>query len=157
MAEPFDGATGALARFVPEGAERDELLGLVRIGIKFAQQQHAGRRPGFLHHYLVGLVGRMGEPATFERLLAELQVDAARRNRHGESPIEHCSRSMEVLIYHDPKRGRLEIGFPSLRNALTKSKREISSHPVLNESDLKESPHAARLAENKRGLDHDER
>ena len=48
-------ATGALVQYVPEGPERDELLGLLRIGMAFRAQQR-GRRPGFLTGYVRALV-----------------------------------------------------------------------------------------------------
>jgi hypothetical protein len=129
-----DTPTGTLVRCIPAGLERDELLGLVRIGIKFAAQQHAGRRPGFLHRYVAGVVASMTAPVTFERLIVELELAAARRNGGGETPIEQCSRSFELLTYHDPGRGRLQVSFGRLRNIFTESKRENSRPPLSRES-----------------------
>ena len=133
-------------RFIPEGPKRDELLGLVRIGIIFSQQQHAGRRPGFLHRYVAGIVARMAPPVTFERLIEALELAATRRNGGDETPIEHCSRAFELLTYHDPRKGRLQVTFGRLRNIFTEAKRENSRLPLSRESRLIESSHAARGA-----------
>ena len=49
---------------MPDCPERDELLGLVRIGVAF-QAQHCGRKAGFLRNYVEAIVAtmekRMGE------------------------------------------------------------------------------------------------
>lgn len=120
----FDGATGALVRLVPPGPELDELLGLVREGIQF-KRQHVGRRPGFLHRYICGVVEGMAPPVTFAALLSELDIAAARRaacDGRGE-PIERVSRTWEQLTYHDPKRGRQKIAFGTVMNYFTKAKK----------------------------------
>lgn len=149
MAELFDGATGALVRFVPEGPEHDELLMLVRTGITF-KRNHVGRRPGFLHRYIAGIVASMAAP-TFERLLEALELAATRRNGGHENPIEHCSRSFSLLTYHDPRHGRKQVTLARVRNIFTEAKREHSRLPLSRESGLIELPQAARGAEHKRG------
>ncbi|MDP3514184.1 MAG: hypothetical protein Q8S20_15705 [Sulfuritalea sp.] len=119
-----DTATGTLARLVPHGPERDELLLLVRLGVKF-QRQHVGKRPGYLHSYVVGIVANMAPPITFANLLAELDLAAARRaagDGRGE-PIERLSRTWQQLTFHDPKRGRQQITFGRLRNVFTTAKK----------------------------------
>lgn len=120
-------ATGGLVHYVPAGPLRTQLLGLVRIGVKFKQQHHAGRRPGFLHGYIVGIVGRMESPETFERLLEELEFEASRRNQvePGEplSPVESVNRVWETVRFQHPSRGENEITFATLRNYLTEAKR----------------------------------
>lgn len=124
--EQIDTATGTLARYVPAGADRDRLLGLVRIGTRFAQQ-HTGRRPGFLHGYIVATLARMASPVTFEQLLDELETEAARRNLGANckagSPVESVNRVWEVVTYHDPKCGRQQVPFGTLRNKFTFAKR----------------------------------
>jgi hypothetical protein len=130
---------------MPAGSARDELLGLVRIGVKFARQQHAGRRPGFLHRYVAAIVSSTAAP-TFERLIEALELAATRRNGGDENPIEHCSRSFSLLTYHDPRRGRLQVTFGRLRNIFTEAKREHSRLPLSRESGKVESAHAARGA-----------
>jgi len=135
--------TGTLVRHIPAGPARDELLGLVRVGIKFQEQQHVGRRPGFLHHYITGLVSGLEAPATFERLIVALELAAARRNGASETPIEQCSRSFELLTYHDPKRGRQQVTFGRLRNIFTEAKRENSRLALSRESGSIECGQAA--------------
>lgn len=134
-------------RYIPAGAKRDELLGLVRIGITFSQQQHAGRRPGFLHRYITGITKRIKPPATFERLLEELELEAARRNlgADGEAgtPIETVNRVWELVTYHHPKRGRLQVAFGTLRNYFTAAKKDNSRVPLNRESGRVSSFHAA--------------
>ena len=112
-------ATGMLLRFIPEGPERDELLGLVRIGVVFRNQQH-GRRPGFLTRYVRRVVGTINRP-TFAALLIELELEALRRDLRGEdaSPIERVNREWEMVTYHDPKRGRQQVSFKHIRNIAT--------------------------------------
>lgn len=124
----FEGATGALVKHVPPGDTRDEIMMLVRLAIPFARQQ-CGKRHGYLHHYLVGMVGGMDGRPSFEKLLDELTLAAQRRDcsdgRH--EPIERVSRSMEVLIYHDPIYGEKEIDFGTLRNRLTAAKKALKN------------------------------
>ena len=105
-----------LEAHLPPGFERDELVRLVRVGAKFAEQ-HRGRRPGFLRRYVGELVRRL-ETRTFAALLVELELDAVRRDVRGEraSPIERVDRSFEVLTYHDPKHGRRQVTFKRIRN-----------------------------------------
>ena len=108
-------ATGALLA-LPPGPERDELLGLVRIGAAF-RSQHRGRRPGFLRNYVAQLVPRLPRP-TFEGLLGELELAAMRRDLLGveASPIERVDREWQVVTYHDPRHGRRQVTFKTVRN-----------------------------------------
>lgn len=105
-----------LVKHVPDGPERDELLGLVRLGVTF-RSQHCGRRPGFLTTYLRDLAATLTK-RSFEALLLELELAAVRRDVHGEtaSPIERVCREWEVVTYHDPKHGRRQVTFKTLRN-----------------------------------------
>lgn len=121
-------ATGYAAKHLPPGDARDEIMVALRLGVKFRRQQHAGRRPGFLHRYIASLAARIKPPVTFERLLEELELEAARRNldADGEAlpPVEIVNRVWELATYHHPKRGRLQVAFGSLRNYLTAAKKE---------------------------------
>lgn len=119
-----DTATGTLVRLVPPGADRDELLVLVRLGVKF-QRHHIGRRPGYLHRYIVGIVANMPPPATFAGLLVQLDLAAARRAAGDgrNEPIERVSRTWEQLTYHDKQRGRQQVAFGTLRNYFTEAKK----------------------------------
>jgi len=132
-------------RYIPAGPKRDELLGLVRIGIRFRDQQ-TGRRPGFLHRYIVDTVASMEQLWTFDALLAALELEAMRRSEDCDVPIEHVSRAFELLTYHDPKKGRLQVTFGRLRNIFTDAKRENSRLPLNRESRSLESRHTARVA-----------
>ena len=125
MAELQPSATGYAAEHLPAGAHTDQILGLIRLGVAF-KKHHIGRRRGYLHHYIDGIVARMKTPVTFDRLLAELEMEAVRRSADdGERiPIERVSRSFEIVKLHDPKHGEQQITFGRLKNILTESKRE---------------------------------
>ena len=117
-------------QYVPAGPQRDEILELVRIGTKFRQQQHAGRRPGYLHRYIASLVERLDKSSvTFECLLEELEMEAARRNLGADdaalTPVEIVNRVWELMTYHHPKRGRLQVAFGTLRNHFTAAKKQL--------------------------------
>lgn len=105
----------------------EELLMLVQTGIKFCQQRR-GKSPGFLHNYITDIVSEMPNP-TFKCLLSELEFEAARRSLYDEdeSPIEKVDRVWELMTYHHPRKGRTQIPFSTLRNYLTKAKKEIHS------------------------------
>lgn len=135
-------------RYIPSGPRRDELLGLVRIGITFKNQQ-TGRRPGFLHRYIVGIVGRMAQPVTFDGLLAELELEAVRRESDEGVPIERVSRSFLLITYHHPRKGRLQVAFGTLRNIFTQAKKDNSRLPLNRESRSVVSRHTARVAGHK--------
>lgn len=104
---------------------KDELLALASIGFKFKQQQK-GKRPEFLQQYISGLVSKMARPS-FKELLHELELAAARRELRGVKgePIEQVNRVYELVTYHHPKKGRIQMPFETLRNKLTKAKQEI--------------------------------
>lgn len=101
--------------------ERDEIIGLVRLGLSFKKQQTVGKRPGFLKGYLLELLPTIEGPATFDRLLEELELEAARRDLYGasESPIEKVDRVWEVVTFWHPKSGRQQLTFKSIRNKLS--------------------------------------
>lgn len=139
----FDSATGCVARCVPEGPERDELIQIVRLGVAF-KQQHRGRRHGFLTLYIAGVVSGMTAPVTFERLIATLEIAAARRNEGtANNPIEHCSRTWELLKICDPRRGSMQVTFGRLRNIFTDAKKINSRHGLTRESHLIASKNTA--------------
>lgn len=119
--------TGAAAEHLPaDGPERDEILGLVRLGLRFRAQQD-GRRPGFMRRYLIDLARKLEPPMTFERLLLQLAFEAQRRAFLGaaESPIEKIDRAADLVTYHDPKHGRLQVTFKTLRNHWTAVKKNL--------------------------------
>ena len=106
---------------LPPSPERDELLGLVRLGLSFQKQQRLGKKPGFLKDYLLKLLSTIEGPVTFDRLLQELVLEVARRDMYGEeaSPIEKVDRVWEIITYHHPRTGRQQITFKSIRNKLS--------------------------------------
>lgn len=118
--------TGYVYDRLPEGPERDEALGLIRLGFKIAAQ-HNGKKPGFMACYLADLAKRIHGPLTFESLLLELRIQALARSVNGEaeSPIENVDLSFELLTYHHPRRGRLQMPFGTLRNYLTTVKKDL--------------------------------
>jgi hypothetical protein len=121
MPDKYADVTGRLYSLLPEGPERDELLGFARMGVLW-KRQHVGRRPGFLQNYVQGVVDRLGVKPTFPELLDELELEAARRNLHGEraSPIEQVNRVWELITFHDPKKGRLQRTYKTFANKLAK-------------------------------------
>lgn len=124
----FVTCTGDAAMHLPpDGPVRDELLGLVRLGLAI-EAQHTGRKPGFLHNYLTGLAGCMGGDLSFNRLLLELRLAAKKRALLGEniSPIENVDESFELLTYHDRRRGRIQMPFSTLRNKWSKVRKKIA-------------------------------
>lgn len=129
-AEPVDryaDVTGRLVLLIPPGPECDEMLGLVRMAVKFKRQQ-CGRRNGRLHNYIVEVVSTIKGPVTFEALLDELELAAARRELQrasaSASPIEKVDRVWEVVTFHDPRAGIKEVTFKRLQNILTKAKKK---------------------------------
>lgn len=120
-------ATGLLVRYVPAGPKRDELLALVRIGIKFERQQHIGKRPGCLAQLVLDCARRAGPPYSFAQLLDQLELEAARRELHGEqaSAVERIDRIWQLATVHLPRRGRVKVPFKTLQNHLTDSKKKL--------------------------------
>lgn len=108
---------------IPASPQRDELIGLVRMGHKF-KQQHRGKRPGALSRLVLDCARRAGPPHTFEQLLEEMELAAVRRELHGEraSPIEKIDRVWQLATCH-LQRGRVQVPFGTLRNHLTDAKK----------------------------------
>jgi hypothetical protein len=106
---------------LPPSPEREEILTLVRLGLSFQKQQNIGKKPGFLKDYLLKLLPTIEGPVTFDRLLYELELEAARRDMYDEeeSPIEKVDRVWELVTYHHPRTGRQQLTFKSIRNKLT--------------------------------------
>jgi hypothetical protein len=107
------GATGTVVAALPAGPAREEILGLVRLGLAF-RARHGGRRPGPLRRHVEATVARLPE-RTFEALLLELELDAVRHQVRGETPILRVDRVEEVLRYLDGER-EVEVTFGHLRN-----------------------------------------
>ncbi|SFU77742.1 hypothetical protein [Nitrosospira multiformis] len=110
-----------LEELLPASPERDEVLSVVRLGLSFQQQQRIGKRPGFLKGYLLKLLPTIEGAVTFDRLLAELELEAARREMYGTeaSPIEKVDRVWQIVTYHHPKTGRQQLTFKSIMNKLS--------------------------------------
>ena len=120
-------ATGIAALYIPPGDRRDEIIGLIRMGIVFRKQQ-VGKRPGTLANLVLACARRAGQPYTFEKLLDELEGEAARRNLYGEaaSLVEQVNRVWQLATVH-AKAGREQIPFGTLRNHLTRAKKILSN------------------------------
>lgn len=132
-------ATETLVRHVPAGPKRDELIELVRIGIKFQRQQHAGKRPGHLAQLVLDCAKSAGPPYSFAQLLDQLELEAARRQLHGEraSPVEKIDRIWQLATVHLPKRGRVQVPFKTLQNHLTDTKKKLREEfPALGKSGI---------------------
>lgn len=107
-------ATGDLCDAMPDGPARDELLGLIRVGLVFTSQ-HRGRRPGALREHVEHVVGHMAE-RTFDRLLIELEFDALRNQLQGQTPILRVDRAEETVIYLDEHGTERVVSFRHVRN-----------------------------------------
>lgn len=122
--------TGAAAEHLPPaGPERDELLGLIRLGLSM-QAQHVGRRPGLLAKTVLAACRSMGPPYSFARLLEEFDLLAALRaesDGRDMQPVEAVRRTWEIVVFHDPKRGRTEVPFATLRGHLTQAKKILKA------------------------------
>ena len=74
------------------------------------------------------------ERPTFSGLLFELELAAIRRAENGEScepiEIESVNRIWETIIFHDKKKGRIQKPFGTVRNCLTRIKKNCSQHPL---------------------------
>jgi hypothetical protein len=112
---------------LPPSPEREEILTLVRLGLSFQKQQIIGKKPGFLKDYLLKLIPTIEGPVTFDLLLHELGMEAARRDMYGEeaSPIEKVDRVWQLVTYHHPRTGRQQLTFKSIRNKLSWCKKEL--------------------------------
>lgn len=110
-----------LEELLPASPERDEVLSVVRLGLSFQQQQRIGKRPGFLKGYLLKLLPTIEGTVTFDRLLAELELEAARRDMYGAeaSPVEKVDRLWELVTLWHPKGGRQQLTFKTIRNKLS--------------------------------------
>lgn len=119
-------ATGAVDLYFPPGAERDHVIGLLRLAQKF-QQQHVGKKPGVLAKLVFDCAKRAGPPFSFNQVLLELNYLAALREADGEraSPIEKVDRSWQLLTIHSPRKGRVQVPFATLRNHLTAAKKRL--------------------------------
>ena len=113
-----------LTAYIPASSQRDELIDAVRIGIKF-KLQHDGKKPGALSRLVIECARRAGPPYSFEQLIEEMELSAARRDLHGEqaSPIEKIDRIWQLATIHLPKRGRVQVPFGTVRNHLTRAKK----------------------------------
>jgi hypothetical protein len=116
-------ATGTAALYLPADESGRELMGLIRLGQKVAAQW-VGRRTGTLAHVVLRCAQRGGPPYTFKQLLYELEYEAVIRSQDGEraSPIEKVDRHWQLVTYHDPKLGRQQRPFATVRNKLTEAK-----------------------------------
>ncbi len=119
---PFITTTGGAAEYLPPaGQARDDLLALVRIGLDFRAQWH-GKRPGALAALVLDCVKRAGPPYSFAQLLDELETDAAQVGADVCSPCDSVNRVRELVVFHLPRRGRVEVPFATLRRHLTTAK-----------------------------------
>lgn len=103
--------------------DKQELVQMAKSYMRFKEQQK-GKRPEFIQRYIAGIVSGMPKP-TFKELLHQLELAAARRELKGEkaSPIEEVNRVWELVTYHHPRKGRIQTPFGTIRNHLTKAKK----------------------------------
>lgn len=106
-----------------QSMSKEELIDLANVAIPFKAQQ-VGKRPEAFSRFLIDIVKDMPKP-TFNNVLYELELAAIRRDKEGEqsSCIEKIDRIWQLVTYHHPKRGRLQMPFSTLRNKLTLAKK----------------------------------
>lgn len=115
-----------VAQYLPPGPARDELLGLVRLGLKF-RQQHGGKRPGAIARLVLECARRAGEPYSFDAVLVELSLAARRRTLLGDRSmiVLDVARDDEFVTVDVPGRGPRDIPFATVRNHLTEAKKKL--------------------------------
>jgi len=125
MVEMPSTATGYAAAYLPPGQMCDEILASIRLGQRFRSQQ-VGKRPGTLSMLVLVCARRAGPPYSFDQLIAELELEAARRDLYGEqaSSIEKIDRVWMLATLHMPKHGRVQKTFATLRWHLTNAKKK---------------------------------
>lgn len=119
--------TGRLYALLPDGPERDELLGFARLGVHM-KRQHVGKREGVIPKLVLKCMKRAGPPYSFEQLKYQLDVEASNRNKSGEraSPVEMVNRTWETVTFHLPKRGEVKITFKTLQGYLTRARKILN-------------------------------
>lgn len=113
--------TGYAFDNLPEGPERDEALGLIRVGLAFRGQQ-CGRKPDQITNYITDLVSKLSKP-TFAALLERLEAETARHDLPAGVAVVSVNRVFEVVQLHHLKRGTVEISFKRLQNLVTIAKK----------------------------------
>jgi hypothetical protein len=106
-------------------AHNEQLQQLAALGEKFKRQQK-GKRPEAFYRYVFDIVKQLDKP-TFDNLLYELKLAAIRRRDKGErgEPIEAVNHVWQIVIFHDKKKGRIHKAFGTVRNTLTRVKKEL--------------------------------
>jgi len=117
LIDPVERVSGLM----PPGAELAAIIKLLRTGQKFLAQQR-GRKAGFLRNHLAAIMKRDPAPGNFEEMLEQLELDAVRRDRDGESagPVHRVDRVWELVTYQHPKKKcEVKATFKTLRNIFT--------------------------------------
>jgi hypothetical protein len=131
--EPYQVLPEGRSSLALAASEKDqtELLTMAALGRAFAAQHGKGRRVGFRHRLVLELCQRIEGMPTFETLLYQLELAAARRRIHGEaaSPVESVDRIWELVTIHEPAYGRRQMPFGTLRNLLTFARRQFTASP----------------------------
>lgn len=109
-------------RSVPPGAERDVVIGLVKLGATF-KCQHVGRRPGALAELVLKLMESAGAPYTFKRLVLEMEYEAVKRSRGFPSQIEEVDKEAMTVAVELPGRGIVERKFSAVRRHYYEAKK----------------------------------
>lgn len=124
-------ATGYAAKHLPLGKRTDELMRTLRLGVKFGEQ-HKGKRPEALSKLVLDCARRTPPPHTFDDLLDQLALEAARRNLYGEkaSPVEKVDRIWELVTIHKKGRNRIQLTFGTIRNHLTAARKIIRAEQI---------------------------
>lgn len=122
-------ATGRLFELLPDScpeAEREALLGLVRLGAAFRRQQR-GKRPGALARLVLDRARRAGPPYSFAQLLDVLEDEVAQYGSDARSPVDQVNRVRETVTVCLPRQDGREVPFATLRRHLTAAKKILKS------------------------------
>lgn len=123
--------TGYLFDNLPAGPERDQALGLVRVGLKF-QAQQSGRKSDSITRYLASLARGLPK-CSISALLEKLETESFRHDYGaGACACTRVNRIHETVTFWHPKRGETEISFPSLIVKLSRLKKSSFGTSLVN-------------------------
>lgn len=119
------GATSIAAKYLPPGEEADQILSLIRLGVKFRGQQR-GKKAELLSKIIFECVKRTGRPYSFNQLLDQLEIESVRRDKSGakSSCIENVNRPYREVTYYNPGTGvEKTVGYSAIQRHLTKARK----------------------------------
>lgn len=113
--------TGYAARYLPPGAETDEIIGMVRIVTAWRNSQ-SGRRPGAVHKYLLEVADKLGDRLSFDDLVIELRIRVLRGN-DADMILDDVDTGNETVTWCEPGKDCHTMPFSTLQNKWYKARR----------------------------------